>query len=88
MSCFSPIRDTRSNGMSTRAPDEICRALAHSRRDFLRSAAHLMVGSAALSSGAFALASSVPKRKVVVITFGGGARDQETFAPDGQEFLT
>jgi hypothetical protein len=25
------------------------------------------------------------KRKVVVVTFGGGARDQETFAPDGQE---
>jgi hypothetical protein len=25
------------------------------------------------------------KRKVVVITFGGGARDQETFAPEGQE---
>ncbi len=24
------------------------------------------------------------KRKVVVITFGGGARDQETFAPEGQ----
>jgi hypothetical protein len=24
-------------------------------------------------------------RKVVVITFGGGARDQETFAPEGQE---
>jgi hypothetical protein len=25
------------------------------------------------------------KRKVVVVTFGGGARDQETFAPEGQE---
>jgi hypothetical protein len=25
------------------------------------------------------------KHKVVVITFGGGARDQETFAPEGQE---
>jgi hypothetical protein len=25
------------------------------------------------------------RRKVVVITFGGGARDQETFAPEGQE---
>ena len=25
------------------------------------------------------------KRKVAVITFGGGARDQETFAPEGQE---
>jgi hypothetical protein len=25
------------------------------------------------------------KRKTIVITFGGGARDQETFAPEGQE---
>jgi hypothetical protein len=25
------------------------------------------------------------KRKVVVVTFGGGARDQETYAPEGQE---
>src|SRR5690349_24684557 len=25
------------------------------------------------------------KRKVVVVTFGGGARDQETLAPEGQE---
>ena len=25
------------------------------------------------------------RRKVVVVTFGGGARDQETFAPEGQE---
>jgi hypothetical protein len=24
-------------------------------------------------------------RKVVIVTFGGGARDEETFAPDGQE---
>src|SRR5437764_2406404 len=39
-----------------------------------------------LALGASALAG-VPrkKRKVVVITFGGGARDQETFAPEGQE---
>jgi hypothetical protein len=25
------------------------------------------------------------KRKIIVVTFGGGARDQETFAPEGQE---
>jgi hypothetical protein len=25
------------------------------------------------------------KKKVIVVTFGGGARDQETFAPEGQE---
>jgi hypothetical protein len=35
------------------------------------------------SSWARATASS--KRKIVVVTFGGGARDQETFAPEGQE---
>ena len=27
----------------------------------------------------------MPRRKAVVVTFGGGARDQETFMPDGQE---
>jgi hypothetical protein len=26
-----------------------------------------------------------PGRKVVIVTFGGGARDEETFAPDGHE---
>ncbi|MFZ0955184.1 MAG: hypothetical protein WAN60_02495 [Candidatus Sulfotelmatobacter sp.] len=30
-------------------------------------------------------ATALSKRKVVVVTFGGGARDQETFAPEGQE---
>jgi len=29
--------------------------------------------------------AAAQKRKVIVITFGGGARDQETFAPEGQE---
>src|SRR5579862_891320 len=60
--------------------------LAWSRRDFLRSASGLALGSTLLPSGLFAR-SGVPQneRKVVVITFGGGARDQETFAPEGQE---
>src|SRR5207302_2617911 len=30
-------------------------------------------------------AAGFRNKKVVVITFGGGARDQETFAPEGQE---
>jgi len=29
--------------------------------------------------------AAAKKRKVIVVTFGGGARDQETFAPQGQE---
>ncbi len=28
-----------------------------------------------------------PKKKVVVVTFGGGARDEETFAPEGQQYI-
>jgi len=61
------------------------RQLAWSRREFLRNAASLALGSAVLGSGTMARAGiAAGKRKVVVITFGGGARDQETFAPEGQ----
>jgi hypothetical protein len=65
---------------------EIARQISRSRRDFLRTAAGVALGSAMLHSSAFArMAALVKKRKVVVVTFGGGARDQETFAPEGQE---
>jgi len=64
---------------------QIARQLAFTRREFLRSAAGVTLGSTLLGSGVLAR-TGVPqrKRKVVVITFGGGARDQETFAPEGQ----
>ena len=26
-------------------------------------------------------------QKIIVITFGGGARDEETFAPEGQQYI-
>jgi hypothetical protein len=29
--------------------------------------------------------AAAKRRKIIVVTFGGGARDQETFAPEGQE---
>lgn len=61
-------------------------SLAWSRREFLRDAAGLTLG-ANLLPGSLLTRSGVLQRdrKVVVITFGGGARDQETFAPEGQE---
>lgn len=67
-------------------PRELARQLGFTRREFLRSAAGVTLGSTLLGSKLLAR-SGVPqkKRKVVVITFGGGARDQETFAPEGQE---
>lgn len=61
-------------------------ALSCSRREFLRA-----VSGATVAGTAFALAplkaaaSAKPlKRKAVVVTFGGGCRDEETFLPEGQ----
>ena len=59
--------------------------LGRSRRDFLRDASGLILGSTLAGGSPFLRGQSLQKkRKVVVITFGGGARDQETFAPEGQ----
>src|SRR5437016_809233 len=70
----------------TFASQELARQLAWTRREFLRNATGVVLGSSLLPSGLIAgSAISANKRKVVVITFGGGARDQETFAPEGQE---
>jgi len=56
-----------------------------SRREFLR----MTLGSCgALKFGAIASATNLlprASRKVVVVTFGGGARDEETFTLEGQE---
>src|SRR5579862_671373 len=68
------------------SPREISRRVSLSRRDFLRSATGLAVGSALTSASPFVHGEKAKRnRKVIVITFGGGARDQETFAPEGQE---
>jgi len=65
--------------------EEFSRQISRTRREFLRDATGIALGTAALGSR-FARAAALPKnKKVVVITFGGGARDQETFAPEGQE---
>ena len=70
----------------TLSPGEISRSLSHSRRDFLRAATGAALGSAITSASPFVHGQEAQKkRKVIVITFGGGARDQETFAPEGQE---
>ena len=68
------------------SPRELAWRLGCSRRDFLRGAAGMALGSALMSASPFVRGeTAVKKRKVIVITFGGGARDQETFAPEGQE---
>jgi hypothetical protein len=74
----APIR------LSASSPREVAQQLAVGRREFLRSAAGVALGSALLRPGPLFAATPQSKRKIVVITFGGGARDQETFAPEGQ----
>src|SRR6204780_197699 len=67
------------------SPAELARKLAFTRRDSLRSAAGVALGGTLLHSPIALAGAAMKKRKVLVITFGGGARDQETFAPEGQE---
>src|SRR5450755_2781169 len=78
-------RSARHRAEKALAPPDVSRMLARSRREFLRTAAGVALGSTLMRSP-LARAAAIPrKRKVVVVTFGGGARDQETFAPEGQE---
>src|ERR1700740_1902741 len=76
---------TRFGTDQVSSAQELSRQLAWSRREFLRAGAGLVLGGTLLSNGIALAGVPTRKRKVVVITFGGGARDQETFAPEGQE---
>jgi len=65
--------------------NEAAGKIGATRRDFLRSALGMGVGTA-LFSFAPVQALALPRnQKVMVVTFGGGARDEETFAIEGQE---
>jgi hypothetical protein len=65
--------------------DRIMRDRAWTRRDFLRSAAQVSAGACLSRFAPLRAVQRSKSRKTVVVTFGGGARDQETFAPQGQE---
>ncbi len=55
--------------------------ISYNRRNFLR----LAIGAAGASQYDAYGQAKPRSRKAVVVTFGGGARDDETFIPDGQE---
>jgi hypothetical protein len=79
MTCFFP-RPTPD------APSGSMQRIATNRREFLRMAAGVGLSSKLTGFTPFLRGvSSTRVRKAIVITFGGGARDQETFAPEGQE---
>jgi hypothetical protein len=72
--------------MNSYAPLVTTQKVAHSRRDFLRTAVGVGLGRALFTfSPTLRSTAKASPRKAVVVTFGGGARDQETFTPEGQE---
>jgi hypothetical protein len=88
--------DTQNDGRGERLPRlslvrdsgssrDIERAISWSRREFLRMAGG---ATAAAMLPAFSPLRALVARKgqkAVVVTFGGGTRDEETFMPEGQE---
>ena len=64
---------------------DLARSISSSRREFLRAATGAVAAKALLGFEESAPPIPLRKRKVVVVTFGGGARDEETFMPEGQE---
>ncbi len=84
LTCEAAARDGAMRRAS--APGDAVARLVRSRREFLRAAAGVAAGTAFLGPSPLVRAEPARrKRKVIVITFGGGARDQETFSPEGQE---
>lgn len=60
-------------------------AISWNRREFLRMTAGIGAPAAMLAFSPLR-ALAVPRRKkAIVVTFGGGARDEETFSAEGQE---
>ena len=70
----------RSASLSNASPREVAAAISRSRRDFL----HQATGAALFAPSALRATAAPSAKKAVVVTFGGGARDDETFHPDGQ----
>jgi hypothetical protein len=72
--------------LHTANPRQLAQAISLNRRNFLRSVTGAGAAAALFGSAAPLRGMVAPRRKkAVVVTFGGGARDDETFMPDGQE---
>lgn len=64
---------------------DVAESISWSRRNFLRTATGAGLASAVFGVSPLRAVLPTRARKTVVVTFGGGARDEETFMPDGQE---
>ncbi len=77
---------SRYSSLRTRlSPREAAETVSWSRREFLRAATGATAAGSLLGLAPLPALAAPRGRKVLVVTFGGGARDEETFMPDGQE---
>ena len=67
------------------SPREVSQAISLSRRTFLNSVTGAGAATAMFGASRLRGMAAPQTRKAVIVTFGGGARDEETFMPDGQE---
>jgi hypothetical protein len=67
------------------SPREVAHAISLGRRNFLRLVTGAGVATAQFGASSLRGMAAPRGKKAVVVTFGGGARDDETFMPDGQE---
>jgi hypothetical protein len=79
------MKRQHNHPVSLTDPHTIADTLVWNRREFLRHAAAAGAGSALLGFSPLRAMALPAGQKAIVVTFGGGARDEETFAPDGQE---
>jgi len=66
-------------------PREVAQAISRSRREFLGAVTGATAATALFGFAPARAIAARPTRKIVVVTFGGGTRDDETFTPEGQE---
>ncbi len=64
---------------------DLANSIVRTRREFLRTAGGLCMTGALSGFSPLRAMAQPHAQKVLVVTFGGGARDEETFAPEGQE---
>src|SRR5215471_5880140 len=79
------VRRLKSKCTPVSSARELSHSIARTRRDFLRDAAGVALGTAVCRPAWAKALTSPSKRKVVVVTFNDKARDQETFMIAGQE---
>lgn len=75
--------DSKASLLSSHNLKEAAHSISWNRRQFIRTAVNAGTASALMGFSPLRAMAAQRKRKVIVVTFGGGARDEETFAPGG-----